>query len=133
MAEISLSGKLPRGDANGLSPIVRSLIAEPEKVHALVLLVDCVRITTETETGETIPTMRIRRAEVISHADLKEAQRLIRRGWEKRAGDTVLPIELEDDLTTIFKGIDLTTEPEKPRKDAEEGGEDGAEPGDEQS
>lgn len=122
MGEISLSGRLPKGDANGLGVMARDMIRDPEQVHAVILLIDTTRLITECDTGECIPVARIRRAEAISDADLKEAQRLIRRGWEKRAGDTVLPLELEDDLTAIFKDVDLSKEPEKPRDTAEEGG-----------
>jgi hypothetical protein len=113
--EISLSGALPRGDANGLGVIVKSLIREPEKIHALVVLVDTTKLVTHVDTGETIPVLRIRRAEVIRDDDLKEAERLVRRAWEQRNGDQVLPIELEQDVTDIFKSIDLSvTEPEEP-------------------
>lgn len=109
MTEISLSGKLPRGDANGLGPLARALIQEPEQIHAVIILLDCTKIVTEVDTGETIPVARIRRAEAIRPADMREAQRLIRRAWEQRSGDTVLPMELEDDIEAMFKGIDLST------------------------
>jgi hypothetical protein len=112
MTEISLSGALPRGDANGLGPIVKSLIREPEKIHALVVLVDTTKLVTHVDSGECIPVLRIRRAEVIRDADMKEAERLIRRSWEQRNGDTVLPLEMEDDLKVIF---DQVTEPEPPK------------------
>jgi hypothetical protein len=112
MSEISLSGALPRGDANGLGVIVKSLIRDPEHIHALMVLVDTTKLVTHVDTGETIPVLRIRRAEVIRDADLKEAERLIRRSWEERNGDTVLPLEMEDDLKLIF---DSVTDPEPPK------------------
>jgi hypothetical protein len=115
MSEVSMSGKLPRGDANGLGAIARQLIRDPEKVHALIVLVDCTRLVTEVDTGETIPVMRIRRAEAIRRSDLAEAQRLVRRAWEERCGDTVLPMELEDDIKAIFDGFDPDGEPEQPK------------------
>lgn len=109
MTEISLSGALPKGDANGLAPIVKSLIRDPEHLHALLVIADCNKLVTHVDTGETIPVLRIRRVEVIQDQDLKEAERLVRRSWEKRNGDTVLPLEMEDDLKQIF---DSVTEPE---------------------
>jgi hypothetical protein len=115
--EISLSGALPRGDANGLGVIVKSLIREPEKIHALVVLVDTTKLVTHVDTGETIPVLRIRRIEVIRDADMKEAERLIRRSWEQRNGDTVLPLEMEDDLKLIFDSV-TEPEPEKPEQPA---------------
>jgi hypothetical protein len=107
MSDISLSGSLPRGDANGLGVIVKSLIRDPEKVHALIVLVDCTKQIHYTDTGETIPVLRIRRAEVVRAGDLKEAERLIRRSWEERSGDTVLPLELEDDIKSILESVEL--------------------------
>ena len=123
MGEISLSGRLPKGDADGLGAIARDLIAEPEKVHAVICLIDCTKIVTEVDTGETIPVARIRRAEAIRPADLKEAQRLIRRAWEQRCGDTVLPMELEDDIESLFQGVDLSSASEQPNKLDEDSGE----------
>jgi hypothetical protein len=119
MGEISLSARLPKGDANGLSEIARSLIQEPEKVHAVILLLDCKKIVTDVDNGETVPVARIRRCEAIRESDLREAQKLIRRAWEGRCGGEVLPIELEDDLQAIFKGIDVNVaaEQEKPGND----------------
>jgi hypothetical protein len=126
--EISLSGALPRGDGNGLGVIVKSLIREPEKIHALVVLVDTTKLVTHVDTGETIPVLRIRRAEVIRDEDLKEAERLVRRAWEQRNGDTVLPLEMEDDLRLIFDSV-VEPEPEKPEEPAagpdDEGEDDG--------
>jgi hypothetical protein len=125
MTEISLSGALPRGDANGLAPIVKSLIRDPEHVHALLVLADTTKLVTHVDTGETIPVLRIRRIEVIRDADMKEAERLIRRSWEQRNGDTVLPLEMEDDLKLIFDSV-TEPEPEKPEQpagDEEEGDE----------
>jgi len=122
MTEVSLSGRLPRGDANGLGAIARELIHKPEQVHALIVLVDCTRLVTEVDTGETIPVMRIRRAEAILKLDLKEAQRLVRRAWEHRCGDAVLPVEMENDIDSIFEGFDpADSQPEQPTKPDEDG------------
>lgn len=107
MSDASLSARLPRGDANGIGPIVKELISEPETVHALIVLVDCKKITTDVDSGETVPIMRIRRIEAIRPADIKDAQRLIRRSWEDRNGGTVLPMEMEEDLTALFKNLNI--------------------------
>jgi hypothetical protein len=55
----NLSGALPKGDANGLGPIVRTLIDEPHRYHVLMAIVDCAKVTTNNDTGEIIPTARI--------------------------------------------------------------------------
>lgn len=107
MSDVSLSSRLPQGDANGIGPIIKDLISEPETVHALIVLVDCKKITTDVDSGETVPIMRIRRIEAIRKADIAEAQRLIRRAWEERSGDTVLPMEMEDDIEALFKQVNM--------------------------
>ena len=112
MTEVSLSSRLPRGDGNGLGAIARDLIHNPEKIHALIVLVDCTKLITEVDSGETIPLLRIRRAEAIRKSDLGEAQRLVRRAWEERCGTTVLPIEMEDDIKLVFEGFDPAADPE---------------------
>lgn len=109
MSELKMSSKLPKGDANGLSGIVGDLVENPHKVHALLVLVDCSKVTTDQDTGDTLPTARIRRAEVVRRQDLKEAERLVRRALEERSGTTVLPMELEDEITAAFADIDPRT------------------------
>jgi hypothetical protein len=110
MAEIKLSGKLPGGDANGLGAIAPQLVTNPHRVHVLVALVDCRSTTTDNDSGDTMPTARIRRVEAITGAeDLKTLERLLRRAMEHRTGQTVLPMDLEDELTAAFEDIDPNT------------------------
>jgi len=104
-----LSSTLPGGDGNGLAAITRQLIDNPEEVHVAIALVDCMRKTTETDTGEVEPTARIRRIEVINGVDRELAQKMLRRALEERTGQTVLPMDLEDDLRAAFGNIDPHT------------------------
>lgn len=109
MSDGNLSGSLPKGDANGLGPIVRALIDEPHRYHVVMAIVDCKRVTTDNDTGEIIPTARIRRIEVVLPGDLDTGQALMRRALEKRTGRTFLPLDLEDDMKLAFKQIDPRT------------------------
>lgn len=109
MAEIKLSGKLPRGDADGLSQLAGALVENPGRVHVAILLMDCKSVTTDQDTGDTVPTARIRRVEVVRGADLDQAERLVRRALEERSGSTVLPMELEDEITAAFTNVDPRT------------------------
>jgi hypothetical protein len=109
MSDVSVSGALPKGDANGLGPAVRGLIDEPHRYHVVIGIIDCAKITTNNDTGEIIPTARIRRIEVVLPGDLTVAEQLMRRALEKRAGRSVLPLDLEDDLRVAFKDIDPQT------------------------
>lgn len=120
MATIKIAGKLPKGDANGLGRIVGELADNPHKVHALLVLVDCKSVVTDNDTGDTIPTARIRRAEVVRREDLKDAERLVRRALEERSGMTVLPMELEDEISAAFADVDPRT------GEVNEGGDGGA-------
>ena len=99
----TIAGGLPAGEANGLSAISRELVENPERVHVVVALIDCSKITTKVDSGDVVPTARIRRIEAVT--DLSDGHRLralLRREYERRTGQTVLPIELEDDLRAAF-------------------------------
>jgi hypothetical protein len=106
----NIAGALPDGEANGLSAIARQLVDSPSTVHVVVALVDCSKITTKTDSGDVIPTARIRRIEAITDpSDGHRLRVLLRREWERRTGKTVLPFELEEDMRKAF-GEDPGTE-----------------------
>lgn len=104
-----MGSALPKGDANGLGVITTDLIQHPHRYHVVLAIVDCKSITTDNDTGEVVPTARVRRIEVVDPADLKTAEKLIRRALERRSGTTVLPLELEDELTAAFANVDPRT------------------------
>lgn len=104
-----LASGLPGGDANGLVAIARELIDNPHEVHVIVGLVDCKRITTDNDSGEVVPTARIRRVEVIGDNDKDLAAKMMRRALEERTGKTVLPFDLEEDLRAAFGRVDPDT------------------------
>lgn len=105
-----MAGALPQGDANGLTAISRELVDDPHKIHVVLALVDCKRITTDNDSGEIVPTARIRRIEVVSGGqDAALAQKMMRRALEERTGKTVLPFDLEEDLRAAFGRVDPDT------------------------
>lgn len=114
MSEVKLSAALPKGDSDGLGPMVSDAIGEPETVHTLLILVDTKKIVTDVDTDESIPVLRIRRAEVIRGGDIKDAKRLIRRAIEKRTGQATLDLEVETELEAMFRSMDLK-EDEQPK------------------
>lgn len=117
MSDTAFSGALPKGDANGLGPAVRGLIDEPHRYHVIIGIIDCAKVTTNNDTGEIIPTARIRRIEVVLAGDLTAAEQLMRRALEHRTGRVMLPLDLEDDLKLAFGRIDPRTG-EKPGDDS---------------
>jgi hypothetical protein len=114
MASTALGGNLPTGDQNGLNALAAAMISEPNRLRALLVLVDTSKVTRRTDDGEIIATARVRRIEAILPEDFGAAERLIRRSLEKRTGATVLPLELEDELNAAFAAVDLTADPDAP-------------------
>jgi len=88
-----LASKLP--DDHGLTN--RPLIQNPEATHLIIATIDVKVLTTDVDTGDVEPTVRVLSAEIINTADTKDAQGIYRRALEKRTGKTVL------------EGIDFTT------------------------
>lgn len=109
MSEAHVSGSLPKGDANGLGPIVRSLIEDPHRFHVVMAIIDCKSVQTNNDTGEVVPTARVRRIEVVRRDDLGTAEKLMRRSLEQRSGRTVLPLDMEDEMRLAFQEIDPRT------------------------
>lgn len=107
-----LSSGLPKETSgNGLSAIARDLVVNPMNRHVMIAVVDCSKITTDTSTGLMEPTARVLRIERVAPQDAETAERLVRRALEHRLGDTVLPIDLEEDIAEWFgKGFELDPE-----------------------
>lgn len=98
-----LASALPKGNGNGLDAIADELVRDPEKIRVAVVLLDCSKATTETDTGDVIPTARIRRIEAIDDPeDGRRLRQVLRRAWERRTGKDVLPLEMEDDINAAF-------------------------------
>jgi len=98
-----LAGKLPDGDRNGLAAIASELVDNPEKIQVAIVLLDTLKITTNVDSGDVVPTARLRRIEIIRDAkDGHAMRRLLQREWERRTGKTVLPFELEEEMRLAF-------------------------------
>ncbi|MHA6764779.1 hypothetical protein [Streptacidiphilus sp. PAMC 29251] len=105
MSSAKLAAALPTGDANGLDPIVRPLLDRPDRMQVVIALVDNKSTITDNDTGNTLPTLRIRRIEAVLRMDLSTVEQILRRSVEARTGTAVLPLELEDELSAIFAGL----------------------------
>jgi len=99
---MNIATGLPKGEGNGLAPIVHDLLNDPHAVHVVIALIDCKTTKIDHETGDRIPTLRIKRVEAIVGDDLKVGRRLIERAYEARLGDATLPFELEEDVRSAF-------------------------------
>lgn len=100
---VTLSAHLPDDERNGIGAISAALCEDPEKTHVIVAVVDCSRITTKIDTGDVIPTARIRAIEAFEGhtADAKELSRLLRRQIERRTGKVELPLDMERAIDSI--------------------------------
>lgn len=104
-----LSASLPDGNTNGLGSIADALVETPHRLHIVIAVLDCKQTTTDNDSGEVIPTARIRRIEPIATDDREVAAQIMPRAMERRTRKAVLPIELENDLRAALDGIDPDT------------------------
>lgn len=128
MPDAALGGNLPRGDANGLSAMAAELIADPERKRVIIALVDNPKTVVNNVTGDRVATVRMCRIEAVRPDDLGAAEQLMRRALEARTGQTVLPLDLEDELSEAFAGFDPDADPDAadPAEGPDgEGGDDG--------
>mgnify|MGYP001562059101 CR=1 FL=1 len=100
---MKLAAKLPIGDANGLAAIAGEMLDDPDQVHVCIVLVDCSKITTDTDSGDVVPTARIRRIVAIKDPqDGRKMRWILRRELQRRTGKTVLPCEMEEEIRSAF-------------------------------
>lgn len=99
----TLSGKLPKGDRNGIADLEAQFVQDPTRPHVLLVVVDTQKVVRNVDTGDTEPSLRILRIEQVLPHDASTAERLVRRALEHRNGADALPIELDDEITQIFR------------------------------
>lgn len=109
MAEAKIGGALPKGEGDGLSGYAGEMIRDPHRFRVVLAVIDVKKLTTDFDSGDTIPVARIRRIEMIAGPDLATAEQLMRRAQEKRSDMTVLPLDLEDEISSAFRDIDTST------------------------
>lgn len=67
---VKLSGKLPGNlETNGLDAIAPQLLDDPEQIRVGLIWFDTSKITTNTDTGDHVPTVRVRRIEPVGTID----------------------------------------------------------------
>lgn len=118
---IKLSSAMPEGERNGLAAIAPALVENPKTVHVAVVLLDCVKRTESVDSGDVIPTVRLRAIEPIAahETDAAELRRLLRRAHERRTGRVELPLGLEAELTSLGLAVDEPDDDEREPDDDE--------------
>lgn len=106
LSNAKLAATLPKGDANGLAAIAAELVADPSQVRVALVLLDVSEISQATDDGALTAKVRVKRVEVVRDSeDAEVLRRLLRREFERRTGQTVLPYDLEQDVTDAFEDL----------------------------
>lgn len=96
---VKLAGRLPGStENNGLLSVVQELIDSPKADRMFVIWADVLKITEDVETGDHVPTLRVKRIEPMG--EVGEAQQALRelvmQAAEARLGHTPLPFDETD-------------------------------------
>ena len=96
---VRLAGALPKeDDVNGLQALATRLVHDPGQVLCVVVA-DVASLKTDLDSGEVIPTLRLRLVEpVLREEDSNLLLDLARRAHADRTGQTVLPLDLEQQV-----------------------------------
>ncbi|NUO96777.1 MAG: hypothetical protein HOW59_02480 [Nonomuraea sp.] len=102
---MKIATQLPKGPQNGLVAIDRALVNNPEQPHIIVAEVDCKSVTTDTDTGDTEPTVRILHVEVITDrsGNWDMVRAAMDAAYRRRTGDNPLPFDLRT-ASGVFVG-----------------------------
>ena len=98
-AVVKLSTKLPGDEeTNGLDSLAEQLVKDPETVRVAIVWLDVSKVTTETDSHQQIPTVRVRRVEPLGDVDdvSKAIRELVDKAVEARTGKTPLPFDVTD-------------------------------------
>ena len=94
---VKLSGRLPDYPENGLVAIAHRLVQQPEDVVVVVVRLDTARLTTDLDSGDIVPTVRILSIEPLrDDSEAQTAVDLMRSAFEARTGLAQLPFEFDD-------------------------------------
>lgn len=94
---VKLSGRLPDFPENGLDAISHQLCGKPEDVVVVIARLDTSRLTTELDSGDVVPTVRILSIEPLrDDSEAETALDLMRLAFEARTGLAHLPFEAGD-------------------------------------
>ena len=104
---------LPSGDGDGLSYHAADFVNDPTSFRLILALVDTKQIVRDIIDGEQTAIVRIRRVEVVADVeDRREVQRIMLRANERRKGGTVLPLDMEAEIESVFATFAEAAEPD---------------------
>ena len=100
---VTLSGRLPGDDKDGLGDLSPHFTDHPERLHLVVGLVSTTKVTRDVESDEEIPTIRFRHIEACeaSSNQAKVLREAIETLYGERTGKWSLPGEIKDFLSNL--------------------------------
>lgn len=98
-----LQATLPKGDRNGLAVHTDTFVADPTRLHVIIAIVHTGRLTTDTDTGDTVPQLRIDRVERVLPEDASALEGIVRKAVEHRHGAGTLPLDIKDEIAHAFE------------------------------
>jgi hypothetical protein len=115
MPDVKPTALLPKGEANGFAANADDLLKDPLRKRAALIIFDLKRGTEDYDQSDTLVTIRIRRAELLLPADLKNAELMLRRAQGARTtGNEQLEFEFEKEIEEAFEAMREPESPEDP-------------------
>lgn len=105
-AEVKLKGALPKGDANGLAPYASEFVRNGLQLRAAIILFNAPNMGVNREKEIQVAELVVRRVElVMDPADAEIMHHLVMRSVRRRSGESVLPLEFEQDIEAAFRDL----------------------------
>lgn len=93
---------LTKGQGDGLASVARLALRAPRRRRLAIAILDCSKITVDTETSAKEATMRVIRLEPVAAEDVPTVEKLYVRAIEAREGRQMLPLDLQVKLEEAF-------------------------------
>ena len=97
-----LTNGLTKGQGDGLASLARLALRAPRRRRLAIVVLDCSKITVDTETAAEEVTMRVIRLEPVASEDVPTVEKLYVRAIEAREGRQMLPLDLQVKLEEAF-------------------------------
>jgi hypothetical protein len=101
---VKLSAALPgHPDTNGVDDIATDLVDNPETIRIGIVWFDVAKVTIDTDTGDHIPTVRVRRIEPVGDVTTvpDQLRAIVDQALEARTGRTPLPFDMVDGVQVV--------------------------------
>lgn len=107
-SEVKLAGRLPASaESNGMGSVQADLLRAPKEQKLAVIWYDVLKITTDVDTDDEVPTIRVLKIEPMGDVDDASAalREMVMQRMEARLGHTPLPFDAHDpDGVTVLPG-----------------------------